>query len=427
MNRSRRVFRPQAEVFEGRLLLSGAAAHASHPLRTPGFFHPERPNTPVSPHEAPYSSATFIDPSVHLIEPKRMAVGSSTYIAPFALLDGTAGFVSVGNGTIIGDNASLIANPARAAGNPGVLIGNVTLISQGATVRGPSAIGAFAPGQGLATYVGPNAVIDGANLAPGSYVSALARVGPGVTIPTGIRVLPGANVTTQAEAIDPALGKVVPLTTTELGAVAAALGQGPKLAAGYATLYQGNPVTGRTDEAVPKGVYNGNLATVLGVSAAPDGKRPTFTYRNGFLHSGTNPNVRPRVIGNLKFGVMQRMVLHRLGKGTSIRADEGLPMTIGSVAGTGRRATIHNPLNAGLTVGQNLSLGAGAVLLGGTSAALGDNVAIGDGAVVAGSSLGSGAAVGARSYIANSTVPAGTVIPPGTILINNTVVGTVQW
>lgn len=425
MIRSRRVFWPLAETCEGRLLLSAAAVQADRPLLQPGYLHPERPNTPVAPHRSPPANATFIDPSVHVRAPKRIGVGSSTYIAPFALLDATGGFLTIGNGSIIADNASLIANPSRAPGTPGLAIGNVTLVSQGATILGPSAVGAFAPGEALATFVGPNALIDGANLQPGAYVSALARVGPGVTIPTGIRVLPGANVTTQDQATNPALGMVVPLTNAELASVAAALANGPKLATGYSNLFQGNSATGATDEADPKGVFNGNLATVLGVSAAPSGARPTFTYHDGQRVAGTNPIPSPRVIGKVTFGVPQRTALHRLGKGTSIRADEGLGMTIGSIASTGRRATIHNPLGDKLTIGANLILGNGAVLLGGPNAVLGNAVTIGDGAVVSRSSLGTGVSVGARSYVLNSTVPAGTVIAPGTLLINNQVVGTV--
>ena len=44
---------------------------------------------------------------------------------------------------------------------------------------------------------------------------ALARVEPGIVIKTGFAVVPGADVTTQAEAEDTALGKVVKITVPD--------------------------------------------------------------------------------------------------------------------------------------------------------------------------------------------------------------------
>ena len=91
--------------------------------------------------------------------------------------------------------------------------------------------------------------------------------------------------------------------------------------------------------------------------------------------------------------------------------------------------TINSPLGGQLTIGQNFVAGNGATILGGNNvkAVIGDNVSIGAGAVVDRSSLGSGTTVGNRAYVFESTFPAGSNIPAGSIYINNKLVGTVQW
>ena len=90
-----------------------------------------------------------------------------------------------------------------------MLIGNSVVIGFGARVTGPSTIGSYADGS-KPVSIGANALDRRATIQPGAIVSPLARVGPGVTVPGGYMVLPGANVTTNAQASDPTLGMVVP-------------------------------------------------------------------------------------------------------------------------------------------------------------------------------------------------------------------------
>ena len=120
---------------------------------------------------------------------------------------------------------------------------------------------------------------------------------------------------------------------------------------------------------------------------------------------------------------------HRLGKNNSFRADEGLPIVIGSIAATGEGVVIKATPNGSVQIGQEFVAGDFAVLLGGPTRRLlvGDGVTVGAGAVVEQSTIGNGAAIGARAYVVNSTVPAGAVVPPGTILIDDVVVGAVEW
>ena len=84
-----------------------------------------------------------------------------------------------------------------------------------AQVSGPSTIGAYGSAA-KPTGIGPRAVIDQAIIEPGAYVSALARVEPGVTVPSGLLVLPGKTRATNAEASTRTLAMVVTITGNAL-------------------------------------------------------------------------------------------------------------------------------------------------------------------------------------------------------------------
>lgn len=412
-----------------------ASLHARGPLVGPFNYHPIRPNTPVLPYGAAASIATFIDPSVQITNGKSIAINVKTYIAPYARLTATNGFIKIGQNSVIGDNAVLVANPSRSRGTPGIEIGNGVVVGPGALIRGPSTIGAVGTAA-KPTSIGANAIIDGATIQPGAIVGALARVGPGVTLPSGFRVLPGANVTTDAEASNPALGKVVPVTTSEITSIQQELADGAELAGGYSTLYQGDSATGISPSAVSKGVFNGSLAPVEGVgpepgsptvSFEPSKRSPTFPSPRGFATQAQFYQFRGRIIGNVNFASRVNQVAHHLGRGNSIRADEGQPIKIGSIAQLGNNVTITAPLSGSVTIGQNFRTGNNAVLLGGptTPAKLGDNVTLGTSSVVARSTLGSNVTIGSRAYVADSTIAAGSTIPDNAIIIKNVLVGMV--
>ncbi len=359
--RRRRAFHPEAEACESRQLLS-AVPLSAHPLYQPGSDHPIRPNTPVLPYAADFGVATFIDPSVRIGAGKQITLNRQTYVAPYASLDANGGYIEIGKYVSILDNAALVAGGGSAAGGlSGQHIGDQSVIAQGAQVLGASTVGVFGA-EALPTYVGPNAVIDNAVLAPGSYVSAMAYVGPGVTIPTGMAVLPGAAVLTQAEATDPALGKVEKITRAQTITVDNALIAGVALAKGYATVYQGNKVTGVSPGTNTSGIYNGDLSQVLG--ASPDAGKAVVPFENSSvlpqflaprnrLVGASVPQLRLRVIGNVV--VTQRIgeVAHHSGRSDSIRADVGQPIKIGSIGSLGNGVSIHAPQGGKLTIGQN--------------------------------------------------------------------------
>jgi carbonic anhydrase/acetyltransferase-like protein (isoleucine patch superfamily) len=290
--RGTRSFRPSDERLESRLVMS---SHTSVPaevraiLAAAGGGTPVRPNTPVLPLESAFATATFIDPSVHIVAGKRQTVGQKVYIAPNVTLDSSKGLIIIGSSSTIQDDAMLIANPRNQSGLTGIFVGDNVVIGDGAVVRGPAAIGAKG---GAATSIGAGALIDGAIISPGAFVGALARVGPGVNVPTGFRVLPGANVTNDAQASDPTLGKVVKVTSTDTSSSTATkeIADSVALASGYSTLYQGNSATGGAVSAGPvpsaisaagSTIFFGALNTVLGASSEPGSKNVAFEPASG--------------------------------------------------------------------------------------------------------------------------------------------------
>jgi carbonic anhydrase/acetyltransferase-like protein (isoleucine patch superfamily) len=437
--RSRRSLRylPSSECLEERRLLSGGGAISAlevNPIALPAVH----PNTPVMPFATPTKKASFIDPTVKIKNGNSVVISFQSYVAPYATLDGRLGAIKIGDGSDVLDSAVLVANPHHAYHAPVLSIGNNVTIGYGAKVLGPSTIGSYSD-TAQPTRIGPRAVVDGATIEPGAIVATLARVGPGVTVPSGYRVLPGMNVTTDAEASNPKLGKVVKVTSSDITNVKQILAASVGLAAGYTNLYQGGSATGANIGGNPTigGVYNGYLPNVEGTSPSPGPSyvagtkkvAPQFVTPQGDLVGALLYNFPGRIAGPVEFlDQRARQVAHHLGRANSIRADEGQPIIIDSIGHTGRHVTINSPLGGTLTVGKDFHAGTGAVILGGPSvkAQIGDDVKIGAGAVLDRTSLGSGSSVGKDAFLQTSTFPAGTVIPAGAIYINNKFMGYVQ-
>jgi carbonic anhydrase/acetyltransferase-like protein (isoleucine patch superfamily) len=407
-------------------------------LLNPVGYQAVRPNTPVMPFSTPSKKATFIDPTVHVENGNSVVLGYQNFIGPYVKLDGRGGAIKIANGSDVLDSASIVANPSHQHGRPVVLIGDQVVIGFGAKVLGPSTIGAV-DAAAKPTSIGANAEIDGATIEPGAIVSPLARVGPGVTVPSGYRVLPGANVTTDVEASNPKLGMVVPVAASDTTTVKQTLSENESLTVGYSQLYQGQSVTGVSTGFRPSvaGVDDGNLSNVLGASQEPgpssasfepSASAPHFLRPNGAL-IGVLLNTFPaRLTGNVEISMTARQTANHLGRANAFRADQGQPITIASILKTGPHVTINSPLGGTLAIGTGFRAGSGAVILSGpnVNASLGNSVTIGAGAVVDRTSLGSGSTVGKRAYLLNSSFAAGTVIPSGAIYINNKFSGYVQ-
>ena len=409
-------------------------------LTSPSGASPVRPNTPVLPFGATTASATFVDPSVRITYGKHIVIGHESYIAPYATLDaGPPGFIKIGNAL---DRPGRRGHPGQP--EPAARGRRGRHRRQRLRRRRRHGAGPF-PDRLLRGQPRPDddrgQRPDRRRLGrPGAIVGALARVGPGVTIPTGYRVLPGANVTTQAQASNPALGKVVAVTASDLATVVSNLSNNVLLAAGYTTLYQGNAATGASVGvlATIAGINSGNLANVRGTSPEPGtttvkfepaSQSPQFLNPLGQKIQAAFTDFRARIVGQVVINERPGVVAHRFGRGNSLRGDEGQPITIGSIAQTGNDVSIHSPISGTITIGQNLVAGDNARILGGPASAttLGNDVTVGPEAVVTTSNIGAGSDIGARSYVSGSTLPPGTVVPPGTILINNKNLGTIQW
>ena len=435
----RRSLRTTLEVerLGSRVLLS-ALPRISPLLVNPVGFQAIHPNLPVMPFATPSKKASFVDPTVNIENGNTVVLGYQDFIGPYALLDGRGGAIKIGDYSDVLDNASIVANPARHGSPTTVVIGDSVVVGFGAKIKGPSTIGAF---------YSSSADLDRRRLARrGRHHRARCdrlaayRVGPGVTVPSGYRVLPGANVSTNDEASDPALGKVVPVTSSDISTITKTLAENESLAAGYTALYQGNSATGSSPGASPtvSGVYNGDLATVLGAwyepgpasaSFEPAQAAPSFSTP----HQGLQPQPQSlfpgRITGEVSTNMRIWQAAHHLGRANAIRGDQGQPITIGSIGKTGLHVTINSPLGGTLSIGKDFRAGAGAVILSGpnVNATIGDNVNIGAGAVVDRSSLGSGSTVGSGAFVQKSSFPANTVIPPNAIYINDKLEGYVQW
>lgn len=465
-HRRPRGYRPASEIMEARTVLSGGLVAPPVEFIHLGLFGAlgaqlSRPNTPVAPYGAT-TTASFVDNSAAIKNGNHVVVGTTDYIGPWATLDGRRGIIEIGNSSTIQDNATLIANTGSGSHTSGIIIGDNVYIAPGATILGPAVIGAA---RGANTEVGPNAVVDHAIIDAGAEVGALAYVGPGVEVPAGFAVKPGAYITTQAQALDPALGLVTKLTGTDT-VLANALADSAALAAqtagsgstpfvGYTWLYQGQSATGPSALSTSSSVFNGNLAQVEGVSPSGGFNYKSTTTTNVTNASGatvgsfttpttttvasatpkfTNPangNVTGlttafypgRVIGSVTFTAGPLVIKKGIGYHDSIRFDEDQSGTISPFGKLGRYVTIHPlrggkvTIDPGLTTGDDVYLTADA----NGNLSIGKGVTVGSGSVINGSTIGDGAQIGPDSYIVDSTVPAGAAIPAGTKLIKNVV------
>ena len=372
-----------------------------------------------------------------------MIVCSPSFIAPYSTLNAHGGIIKIGSGTDILDNATIVANPLHphTAPAPEVLIGNQVWVGYGAQILGPSTIGAYGSAV-KPTQIGPGAVIDQATIEPGAIVDALARVGPGVTMPSGYRVLPGKNVTTNAEASNPAVGIVVPVTNSDVSNLNKMLAANLSWRRDTTRSTRASQRPVRVQAWPPRSRTSSTATWPRSRESASSQARPPRARRS--CRQEPVPSSPRRIRGSFRSpctisvpgSLAGRSSTPRavsspisLGRSNSIRADLGQPIAIGSNSQTGSGSPSTRRAGGQLTIGQNLVVGNNAAILGDatTKIVIGDNVTIGNGAVLEGASLGSGSAVGDRAFLLNSTFPAGTQIPAGAIYDNNVLVGFVEW
>lgn len=444
--------RPRPRPFA--LLLAGTAV-ALVPALSPASAAepaehcvPTAQNRPVCTAGSPVETASFLDPSATVPVPEEVELGESVYVGPFAQLRASA---SPAAGIVLGaesnaqDNVVVTARVhrsattrrvLRAAGlapDDGVHTGDRVILAHGSSVRGPARLGVLAEGEAppeedSGVFVSFGARVDGAVLERDTGLSALSRVGPGVRLRSGYIVLPGKDVTTQAQADDPALGKVRPIVDADRefneGVVEVNVG----LAREYSRL-------AREDASAVRGINvdpGGN---------AFDQSRDAPTVESDLCTGPTVrvPDFRNRIIGDACFADSVAELDEAMGDRIAVRADEGGPFGIGEVARMGDGVVFHALEGSDLRVGDRVRYGDRVILHGGGRPAadpttgvaaptiVGDDVRLGDGAVVFRSLVRNGARIGARSAVVGSELALDQRIPARTIYANDEVFGRVEW
>jgi carbonic anhydrase/acetyltransferase-like protein (isoleucine patch superfamily) len=370
-------------------------------------------NRPISAAATSPSTATFIDPTAVIRNSRAISIGTQDYVAPFATLNALhGGSITIGNTSNVQDNVAITAFGRRA----NVAIGDQVILAHNATIQGPATIGA--PG-GAPAFVGFNAIIDRATVAPGAMVSSLAKVAPGIVIPTGFKVLPGMYIQTQAQAQDPALGKVVKVDKSDIAFMNDVIHVNESFAEGYSRQALQSP------------------RSVLGIG--PNPATPPFNPISSTpVLAGVptiDPTFRDRIIGAVHMANSRSQLPRVLGRADAIRADEASPFFIGKIARMGNQVTIHGLEFSNLVAGHGDRFGDHSVVHGGTDSGqspnettvIGSGVRIGAWAVVFRSTIGNNCVIGAYAYVDGSQLAPGTVVPRGAIIVNNKYLGQVQW
>lgn len=418
------------------LLLAGLLPQSATAAEPEGC-HPTAGNRPVCMAGSPAETATFLDPTARVENPEHISLAERVYVGPFAeLLADDDAPISIGEESNVQDNVLIRGerdggsdDRARGIGQakPGVEIAGRVIMAHGVSVIGPAQIGVEGtnipsdPDADQEVFLSFSSQVDGAVLEKNTGVSALARVGPGVRLRSGFMVLPGKNVTTQAQADNPALGKVRLVNEADVAFNEAVIEVNTAFAREYTRLFRDNPSNVRGANFDP-GHTEFNHARDLPSFAGQEQRLPTF---------------RNRLIGDLDLDDTFTRFSRVSGSRVSLRADEGEPFKVGSVGRMGDDVVFHALEEADLEVGDRVQYGRKVVVHGGdrvvvaggppVPTTVGDDVVLKDESVVFRSTIGNGSVIGERSAVVGSDLAPGTVVPPRTVVINGVKVGNVEW
>lgn len=393
-----------------------------------GTCNPTAGNLPVCPSTAPSESASFIDPTATIINPRNIAFGENVYVAPFAELNATSAPISIAADSNVQDQAKITAS------GTGVQVGERVIMAHMTTIKGAAKIGL----QGSTgpftdpvtntqfnndipeTFLAFNCEVDGATIERNTVVNFLSRVGPGVTLPAGKVVLPGKNVTTNLEASSGSLGKVANLTQADVALMEGVVEVNEALAKGYAEL-------ARVD-----------LSNVRGINYAP----VTAFNSGGLPQIGgiptRDPNFRNRIIGNVIMEDSLATLNNKMAKRISLRGDEGEPFIVGRIAGMAKDVVFHALASTNLTLGDGVGYGPRVLVHGGRQVingvangpetSVGDAVGLGPNSIIYSASIGNNSAVGQKSAVFNSTLAPRTHIRSRMIYADNgNLILPVEW
>jgi carbonic anhydrase/acetyltransferase-like protein (isoleucine patch superfamily) len=431
---------------------SAPAVHASRAgaradtTAAPGC-HPTAENRPVCAEDAALAEASFLDPTVTVARPSSVRLAAQVYVGPFAELRAVGGRIHIGPESDVQDSVQVhargtgtgdqLARVGLRSGH-GVVTGERVILAHGSTVKGPARLGVgperqVPDGDGgtvedSGVFVSFGAEVDGAVLERDTGLSALARVGPGVRLRAGYIVLPGKNVTKQSEADDPALGKVRPVTAADREFNAAVVEVNTGLAREYSRLARQSAVAVQGINLDPGGNdFNPvrDLPTVESdLCTGPEVRRPQF---------------RNRIIGDVCFEDSLGGLDRKLGRHISLRADEGGPFGVGTIARMADRVIFHALEHSDLRVGDRVRYGRSVIVHGGgrpsvdpatglaAQTVIGNDVTLNDHAIVFRSLVRNDVVIGARSIVVGSELRTGQRIGDRTVYANDEVAGRVEW
>ncbi len=361
-------------------------------------------------HGAP--GPTFVDPSA-LVD-KSVEFGHCDYVAPFAEVKGD---VHVGDDSNIQDSSFVLGK---------VRLGDEAIVAHGGSAIGTARVGKQGEchdpdGQGpgpapehCPSFIGFNSLVDSAIIEKDAMVTHLARVGPRVRIPSGRKVLPGKNVTSQSQV----MRKTAPVTAADRAFMEGVIHVNTSFAREYTRLEAENRRNVRGINFDP-GHTDFNPTRDLPTLAGVPTRDPGF-----------NDN-KDRIIGDVRLEDGKEELEDTLGFGVSLRADEGEPFLVGTIEKMKNRTTFHALEHAHLHLGDEGSYGDRSLVHGGPDpydpTETGEAFTLRDGAVFFRSRAGDKVEIGTRSFVQSSNLPSGTKLAPRKVMIDGVIVGDVEW
>jgi carbonic anhydrase/acetyltransferase-like protein (isoleucine patch superfamily) len=366
------------------------------------------------------SDTSFVDGSAIITKPENVTISPRAYIGPFAKL-------IANKRIIVGDTTNVQDNVTVDASDEAVELGGMVILAHGATVKNGTKFGteghcpapaADAHGGHSAdadmcpSFLGFNAEVDGAIIEKDTMVMHLARVGPGVRIPSGRKVPSGFNITSQ----DQVMTRTIPLVAGDHDFMEGVIHVNSAFADTYAKMHA-------EDASNSKGInYDAGNADFN-----PFRELPTL---NGVRTR--DPNFRNRIIGDVRMADTKEALDKVMGDHDAIRADEGDPFEVGTIAKMGNEVTFHALEHTHVRAGHGVVYGHHVVVHGGPTpwndvTEIGDGTVLGDGSVFFRSRVGKHSYIGPRALLQQSDQPAGTVIPDLWIVVENKWINRVEW
>ncbi|HEY9206513.1 MAG TPA: DapH/DapD/GlmU-related protein, partial [Candidatus Methanoperedens sp.] len=243
-----------------------------------------------------YPGNSFIDPAAH-IDVDTFSIGSESYIAPFTSFTGE--YADIGSYSDVQDGST-------SSGR--IKIASDAIIAHGADLIGDVEIGSKA-------FIGFNSIITDSKIGDGAYIGVSSTV-TGVDIPADKSVPAGSVIDSQDD-----IENLQPVTLAQRMFVEEVIDVNRALAIGYGQLYEkrGPDAFGKIGSQ-----GNGDIMidgrAILGYSGTDE---PSIGKESSI------DNVR--IIGSVNLGDNVRVE-----DGTSIRGDEGVPISIGDNARIGK-------------------------------------------------------------------------------------------